>query len=161
PYNPKTGPANRFPTGAFYEGGVNLTGLLEATGVLQPGQCLNFSSFMATSRSSAVLSSALDDFALGQASISTCGSISWEKRDGSGALLGGATFPVTPNPDTGSGSLTVVDNTGQAGYIGADVDPTPGKFKVIDAHPGSYTVTETVPPTGYFLDPAGNTRTVV
>src|SRR5262245_18803623 len=164
PYDPKTGPADRFPTGAFYEGGVNLTGILEATGVLQPGDCLNFSSFMATSRSSASLSSALDDFALGQANISTCGSISWEKRDGTGALLGGATFEISPDPTGPTGNvdvLQVVDNTGQQGYTGADVDPTPGVFKVIDVHPGTYTITETVPPPNYFLDPAGNSHTVV
>ena len=76
-------------------------------------------------------------------------------------LLGGATFTVTPNPNTGSSTpLTVVDNTGQAGYTGADTDPTPGSFKVANVRVGTtYTVTETVAPAGYSLE-ANPTRTV-
>ncbi|HEX8939576.1 MAG TPA: SpaA isopeptide-forming pilin-related protein [Candidatus Limnocylindrales bacterium] len=84
--------------------------------------------------------------------ISTCGSLSWQKQDGNGAALGGATFSVTPNPLTGSGSLSVVDNTGQAGYSGADSDARAGFFKLAQVKPGTYTVQETAAPTGYVMD---------
>ena len=78
------------------------------------------------------------------------GSISWEKRtSGSNpALLAGATFTVTPNPLTGIGVLTVVDG----GANDAD-GLANGVFKVNNALPGTYTITETVPPVGYALDP--------
>lgn len=84
--------------------------------------------------------------------ISTCGSLSWQKQDGNGAALGGATFSVTPNPLTGSGSLSVVDNSGQAGYSGADSDARAGFFKLAQVKPGTYTVQETAAPTGYVMD---------
>ena len=41
-----------------------------------------------------------------------------------------------------------------------DADPTPGVFKVANAALGSYTVTETVAPAGYALDPAPRSVTV-
>jgi hypothetical protein len=159
-YVPKTPPTGIFPVGGFYEGGINLTNLLEGAGALEPGECLDFSSFMANTPSSQSLKASLDDFVLGTASISTCGSISWEKRDTAGNLVGGATFEISPNPDNPNlPPLQVVDNTGQQGYTGADTDPTPGEFRVVDIHPGTYTVTETVAPPGYALDP-NPTRTV-
>src|SRR5262249_46308129 len=45
-------------------------------------------------------------------SVQQKGSIAWEKRTDVSpfALLGGATFTITPNPLTGNGTLTVVDN---------------------------------------------------
>ncbi len=74
-------------------------------------------------------------------------SIEWEKRDDLNALQGGATFTISPNPNTGSGSLTVVDNGAN------DVDPDAGQIKVTGFfQTGSYTVTETVAPTGFALD---------
>ena len=78
------------------------------------------------------------------------GSISWEKRTtGSNpTLLAGATFTVTPNPLTGVGVLTVVDG----GANDAD-GLANGVFKVNNALPGTYTITETVAPVGYALDP--------
>ena len=76
------------------------------------------------------------------------GSISWEKRDNCGLLLGGATFTVGPtNPLTGGGTpLAVVDNGAN------DSDPDAGQICVNLVLPGTYTITETVPPVGYALD---------
>ncbi|MCE9553552.1 MAG: hypothetical protein K8T91_09285 [Planctomycetes bacterium] len=76
------------------------------------------------------------------------GSLSWEKRDEQGKLLGGATFTIGPvNPLTGSGPpLTVVDNGAN------DADPDAGQIVVNNVRLGTYTITETVAPTGYELD---------
>ena len=83
--------------------------------------------------------------------------ITWEKVGPDGELLGGATFTITPNPRTGTGSLEVADNTGQAGYSGADVDDSKGKFKVKRVLIGGpYTIAETTPPAGYI----GSDKTV-
>ncbi len=76
--------------------------------------------------------------------------IKWQKEDASGKLIAGATFTITPNPRTGDGSLTVVDNTGQAGYDGADYDETEGAFTVRRVKIGGpYVIAETTPPDGY------------
>ena len=74
------------------------------------------------------------------------GSIAWEKRDHNAALQGGATFSITANPLTGSGTLTVVDNGGN------DANPVAGQLLVNNVLLGSYTVTETVAPSGFALD---------
>jgi uncharacterized repeat protein (TIGR01451 family) len=93
---------------------------------------------------------ASDDF-----SVNVLGSIAWEKRNDAApfALLPGATFTITPNPQTGSGVLTVVDN----GPF--DANSTLGQFLVKGVPAGTYTVTETIPPTGFGLD-NDPTRTV-
>ncbi len=79
------------------------------------------------------------------------GSVQWEKRDASSGniLQGGATFSVS-----GPTSLTVVDNGAN------DADPTAGEIKVINLALGSYTITETVAPAGYSLDPAPRSVTI-
>ena len=85
-------------------------------------------------------------------------SIEWEKRDASGEnlLLGGATFQITPNPYTGTGTLDVVDN---GPY---DQDPDGGQFKVTKVTindvvmyvlADDYEIKETVAPPGYAKDP--------
>jgi len=61
-----------------------------------------------------------------------------------GPLLGGATFVIEPNPQTGAGSLTVVDNGLN------DENPAKGILLVTGCIEGlTCTVTETVPPPGY------------
>src|SRR5262249_52265561 len=107
------------------------------------------------------------------------GTLKWLKVDGNNnnAPLGSATFLVTATGGTAAsnspGSASVVDNTGQAGYSGLDVDPRPGYFE-LDAFQnfdgsttpltglamGTYTVQETTPPTGYTLDPKVLTATL-
>jgi hypothetical protein len=70
------------------------------------------------------------------------------KRHICGFLLGGATFLIEPNPRTGTGSLTVVDNGPN------DENPAKGKLLVTDCIEGlDCIVTETVPPPGYVAGP--------
>ena len=81
--------------------------------------------------------------------LNNCGKIRIEKHAGTtgGALLGGATFTVAGDPTPGSNAnlLTVTDNgTG-------DSNPAVGVIDIDPATPGTYTICETVPPTGYNL----------
>ena len=65
-----------------------------------------------------------------------------------GFLLGGAEFLIEPNPKTGTGSLTVVDNGLN------DENPTAGILLVTNCIEGlDCIVTETVPPPGYVAGP--------
>ena len=76
------------------------------------------------------------------------GQLKIKKVDKCGGLLGGAQFLIEPNPKTGTGSLTVVDNGLN------DEDPTAGILLLTDCLKGiTYTVTETVPPPGYVAGP--------
>src|SRR3972149_1581574 len=89
----------------------------------------------------------------------TLGSIAWEKRtiydNGDHLLFGGATFTVTPDPTTGSGFMTVVDNGAN------DADPAAGKIKVNDVLADTYTVEETVAPTDTAPDPDADREVIV
>src|SRR3990170_4564760 len=71
----------------------------------------------------------------------TLGMILWEKRlqmgDTPNPYHGGATFTVTPDPTTGSGFMTVVDNGAN------DADPADGSFLVVDVLADDYEVEET------------------
>jgi len=75
------------------------------------------------------------------------GSLAWEKRDNMGALQGGATFEVSPNPLTGSTTPLVLIDDGPH-----DWDPDPGEILIDKVRLGTYTVTETIAPTGFALD---------
>jgi len=88
--------------------------------------------------------------------VSNCASLKWQKQDGAGNPLGGATFTVDPNPFKGTGAaIDIVD------YVSAnaqsddtkDQDKRAGFFSLINVVPGTYTVTEKTAPTGYILDP--------
>jgi hypothetical protein len=57
PFNPKAGPAGKFPAGAFYEGGLDLACL--------QGIDLCFASFMMETRSSQSVTAELKDFVMG------------------------------------------------------------------------------------------------
>ncbi|MCI0359861.1 MAG: hypothetical protein L0211_15395, partial [Planctomycetaceae bacterium] len=75
------------------------------------------------------------------------GSIAWEKRrEDTSALQGGATFEISPDPTDGVGVLAVLDNGPN------DADPDDGQFLVNNVPVGSFTVTETISPTGFALD---------
>ncbi|MBY8215811.1 hypothetical protein KW517_17510 [Vibrio fluvialis] len=63
-YTPKAGSPNVFPYESFYEGGINITQLLNGTDTC-------FSSFMAETRSSSSFTASLKDFVLGKFSL--CG----------------------------------------------------------------------------------------
>ena len=74
-------------------------------------------------------------------------SMAWEKRrDDTHALQGGATFVVSPNPLTGIGTLTLIDN----GFL--DADPDPGQILLPDVRFGTYTITEVGAPAGFDID---------
>jgi uncharacterized surface anchored protein len=76
------------------------------------------------------------------------GQLKIRKVDKCGRLLGGAEFLIEPNPKTGTGSLTVVDNGLN------DEDPTAGILLVTNCLKGiTCTVTETAAPPGYVAGP--------
>ncbi len=82
------------------------------------------------------------------------GSIAWEKRNASATnhpLVGGATFTVSPDPTDGVGVLTVVDCTSNP-CTGPDQDADAGQLSIVNVPLGTYTITETVAPTGFNLD---------
>ena len=101
-------------------------------------------------------------------------SIEWEKRNqGDGALLGLATFTVGTGGSNGDGlgpfacqdtnntgtddnnPITVVDNGAN------DADADAGQIKLDSVCPGTFTITETVPPAGSTADPDNNRAVTV
>lgn len=137
--------------GQFGEFALNLTDLLG-------GQCRAFGSVLAKSRSSNSLPSNLNDLLKPiPVDFSTCAEITILKQDQYGSPVAGATFSVTPDPFSAAhtGSLSVLDNYGQAGYSGADDDATPGTLHLSDVEPfgaPGYAVCETAAPSGYLPD---------
>ncbi|MHC2997818.1 MSCRAMM family protein, partial [Microbacterium sp. HJ5] len=128
--------------GAFFEIGLNVTELTD--GVVTPG-C------PAATDATAYVRSFTGNIASDSKNLkgyvapltvdppSTCGSLTIKKTNTQGAGLAGATFTVSPNPTTGTGSTSVV--------TGAD-----GTFVFSNnVKPGTYTVTETIAPPGYLL----------
>ena len=87
------------------------------------------------------------------------GSLSWQKvsDDVLPVSLGGSEWLLTPINPAGA-AISVVDNVGQSGYVGADTDARPGYFTVPALFYGEYTLVETVAPQGFVAD--STTRTV-
>lgn len=85
---------------------------------------------------------------------STCGLLKIVKHDGNGALLGGATFRITPDPRPVANPAAYLDVLDNGPY---DNDPADGQVTVDPATPGDYTVTEQVAPAGYLLDSSSPT----
>ncbi len=104
----------------------------------------------------ATLTQAAPNATIAKAFVNTLGELLWTKDKGDTAKtpLGGATFSVTPNPFTGTGSLTVVDNDA------SDQDKADGTFRLVDVRVGTYTVVETAAPEGYTKSTATCTITV-
>ncbi|MDF2145317.1 SpaA isopeptide-forming pilin-related protein [Knoellia sp. p5-6-4] len=73
------------------------------------------------------------------------GRLAWSKVGEDGGPLAGATFTLT----LGGQTVSVPDFTGQTGYEGADTNPAVGVFAVAGLDFGTWTLTETVVPTGY------------
>jgi fimbrial isopeptide formation D2 family protein/uncharacterized repeat protein (TIGR01451 family) len=135
-------------TGQFGEFALNLTDLIG-------GQCRAFGSIFAKSRSSEQITSELKEvMAPVPVDFSTCGQITILKHDENGDPLGGATFSVTPNPYTGSGSLQVTDNQDP------DDNDAAGVIHLSAVEPDEYQVCETEAPAGYILDDTCQTLTV-
>ncbi len=138
-------PITNFPIATFFEGGVNLSafGLTDV--------CL--ATIVANSRSSQSETATLDDKALG--GFNLCGALKILKNSTKGGAVAtsGATFTVSPDPTDGVGTLTLQDN------VAPDEDTDLGELCISSIPPGSYTVTETVAPTGYALPTSGNPQT--
>jgi uncharacterized repeat protein (TIGR01451 family) len=122
---------------------------MEKTGI-NAGCPGGFGSLLIKSRSSESISSELKDridpIAFG---LDTCGTMKIEKFDNSDpdnvVPLGGATFLISPNPLIGgAGTLTVTD-----GGVNDSDGLANGIITFTKAVPGTYTVTETVPPAGF------------
>ncbi|HET6380345.1 MAG TPA: SpaA isopeptide-forming pilin-related protein [candidate division Zixibacteria bacterium] len=127
-------------TGTFGEAVLNLTEILG-------GDCRAFGSVFTKSRSSNSFSADLKDrIDPVPVNFSTCGQITILKQDENGEPLGGATFSVTPNPFTLTGSLSVTDNQAP------DDNDDPGVIHLSDVEPGTYEVCETDAPDGYIID---------
>ncbi|WP_169580740.1 SpaA isopeptide-forming pilin-related protein [Microbacterium thalassium] len=136
--------------GAFFEIGLNVTELTD--GVVTPG-C------PAATDATAYVRSFTGNIASTQKNLkgyvaplavdppSTCGSLTIKKTDTAGNGLAGATFSVTPNPVTGTGSTSVQTGAGGLFVFSNNVKP------------GTYTITETAPPPGYLL-PAQPTQQI-
>ena len=95
--------------------------------------------------------------------VSNCASLKWQKQDGAGNPLGGATFTVTPNPFTGSATgLDIADYVSSSAQTDdtKDQDKRAGFFQLINVVPGTYAVTEKTAPTGYILDSTSKTITL-
>ena len=153
------------PTGGFQsrvadsgftaEGRIDLTELFSHVGCSAVFNVVNLRS---TSSAENWTNSLKDYLPLSGVSVpSTCSSIVIHKQDLAGNPVGGATFTITPDPSSpsGSGSVTVKDDDS------SDLDPAAGVIRIGDVQPGSYTVTETAAPPGYLLaDPASQTLPV-
>lgn len=130
----------------FGEGALNLSALFPA------GTCSNeYGTVNMRSRSSDSPSSSLKDYVVADLSVpSTCGKLTINKRDPQGAPAPGATFQITPDPTPGSAApnLSVTD-----GGAGDDDGAANGVIVIDPVEPGTYTVTETAPPTGMLLPP--------
>jgi uncharacterized repeat protein (TIGR01451 family) len=141
---PNAGFGYTIPSFEFAEASINLADLGIQT------SCPGLSSGSIRTRaggdiSSSQLKDTVDPFPI---DLNNCGQLRIEKHAGttSGALLGGATFTVSPNPiPGGSGTLTIADNSANDG------NNTDGRIDISPAKPGDYTVCETVAPTGYNL----------
>ncbi|MGH3861329.1 SpaA isopeptide-forming pilin-related protein [Actinokineospora sp.] len=158
PYNSAVAVNGQVPLQQFIEFGVDMTG----AGMVPPTCPLDiyFGSMNLRSRAAPAEPSELKDFVT--AAISTpslCTRLRIEKRTPGGDLLPGATFLITPNPDTGAGSMTAVDGGANDRTPAGTQAPADGLIDFPQAKPGSYTVTESAPPPGYVAVTAPTTKT--
>ncbi len=123
PYTPKSGSAGTFPTGAFFEGGVDLTTLFGGNDNLP---CVH--SFLAETRSSDSLNAVLKDFASG--SFNLCAEIITDKVTNPSGSSQSFDFSTT-GPSGFSQSFSLTD---------AATPHSSGQVK-----PGTYSTSETVP----------------
>ena len=134
---------------AFTEFGVDLTQLLH-------GNTPCITSFMAHTRTSPgpqqddPITSELKDFTAPEP-LPLCGLI-WQKKDGQGNLLGGATFEVCRTHD-GAGTDVIDECQSVTDNQPPDVNPNAGEFDLAVTIAGTYRICETAAPPGYILDP--------
>lgn len=121
-YTPKSGTPGVFPFETFFEGGINLTKILNAAGQTPTDGC--FSSFMAESRASESFDAQLKDFVFGKFELCK---IEITKFCTEGSLSGDAEFPFTFNfngevHNSGQGSLYNAEIWDDNGTPGDDSD---------------------------------------
>jgi hypothetical protein len=139
---------DKMPAGGDMEGYIDLTAYLPNANL-----CPGFSQLNPKSRSSSGINSSLqDDAGAIPFNVSICKSllIRKEAKDASTAatndLLGGATFTITPNPTTGTGTLDVTDNgTG-------DENTTAGLICLKVSAGGPFSIVEKTAPANYLKD---------
>jgi hypothetical protein len=144
---------DKMPAGGDMEGYIDLSAYLPNANL-----CPGFTQLNPKSRSSSGINSSLqDDAGAVPFNVSICKSllIRKEAKDASTAatndLLGGATFTVTPDPATGTGSVDVTDNgTG-------DLNSTGGLICLKVAAGGPFSIVEKTAPANYLKD--GTTKT--
>jgi len=129
----------------FAEFGVNLSALNISTACPNGFAVANIRT---RSGGEALGSSDMKDFSAPfPIDLNDCGTLKIVKKNfDASANLAGATFVITPNPTTGTGSLTVTDNQPPDTNL-ADT----GVIEIPGAIPGTYSVQETGAPTGYLL----------
>ena len=146
------------PTNEFAEFGINLTALGIDTAC--PG--LGTANIRTRAGGESLGSSDVKDFTIPFGlDLNNCGELRILKVDGRGTQstgddtpLGGATFRISPNPFTGTGSLDVTDNSFP------DENPAAGTVDLTNVRPASYTITEIDAPDGFTLDSSSKSATV-
>jgi hypothetical protein len=144
----------KMPAGGDMEAYVDLTAFIPNF-----NPCPGFGQVNPKSRSSSGISASLqDDAGAIPFNVSICKSllIRKEAKDASTAatndLLGGATFTITPNPVTGTGSLDVTDNgTG-------DDNSTAGLVCLKASADGPFSISEKTAPANYLKDTSTKTN---
>jgi hypothetical protein len=143
----------KMPAGGDMEGYIDLTAFIPNF-----NPCPGFGQINPKSRSSSGINSSLqDDGGAVPFNVSICKSllIRKEGKDASTAatndLLGGATFTITPNPITGSGSLDVTDRTGATGDAN-DLNSTAGLVCLKVSAGGPFSIVEKTAPANYLKD---------
>jgi hypothetical protein len=139
----------KMPAGGDMEGYLDLTAFIPNF-----NPCPGFGQLNPKSRSSSGINSSLqDDAGAVPFNVSICKSllIRKEGKDAStqatNDLLGGATFTITPNPTTGTGSLDVTDNG-----TGDELSSSAGLICVKASVDGPFTIVEKTAPTNYIKD---------
>ncbi len=138
-------------TNQFFEGSLDLTQLLCVSGgVPVPGcEIPCFSTFLAETRSSAQFDATLKDYARG-VFVTCTTALQVRKENEDGDLLTGACFEITPDPFDDTGPLTVCDDGVDAND---KADGADGFVCIEGIAPGTYTVHESVAPSGHIGDP--------
>jgi LPXTG-motif cell wall-anchored protein len=173
------------PSGEYVEGSIDITNLFGE------GNCSGtFGTTFLRSAPGSFFTSELKDYVapLGVTTPSTCGTLQLEKKDiDTGDFVGGGIYKIDGDPRPGANpadTLCYYDGTQSAlDAILADASDDPdvaaivaaecdeiiadgtadGQVDVGEVEPGTYTVTEIVPPPGYLLNPEpnpGNSQTV-
>ena len=146
-------------TGIKGEMAVNLSLL---PGVFTATQCKDFGAAWGKTRSSTSFGSEIKDFVTPQPTIiSNCAPMTIYKQDSAGNPLSGAIFDITgTTPAVQPGQTPCTTRSDGYCYVQIPLSNPPAYAKPL-LFPGTYTVTESTPPSGYLLaSPAFQSVTV-